>query len=107
MIDARALLSAVIRADSMKVSAPAGRRLAATAGAGELSRVEAPASCWPGGGTLPSQIEDHFRQRIAALPEATQRLMVLAAATRLGMPPSFARPRRHSASRGRRRSRGR
>src|SRR2546421_182225 len=38
----------------------------------------------PGAGTLPSQIEDHFRQRMAALPEATQRLMLLASADPVG-----------------------
>src|SRR3954449_8333610 len=38
----------------------------------------------PGAGTLPSQIEDHFRQRIAALPQSTQRLMLLAAADPVG-----------------------
>jgi DNA-binding CsgD family transcriptional regulator len=38
----------------------------------------------PGTGTLPSLIEDHYRKRIAALPEATQRLIVLAAADPVG-----------------------
>jgi DNA-binding CsgD family transcriptional regulator len=38
----------------------------------------------PGAGTLPSRIEDHYRTRIAALPEATQRLIVLAAADPVG-----------------------
>ena len=38
----------------------------------------------PVAGTLPSHIEDHFRQRIAMLPEATQRLMLLAAADPVG-----------------------
>jgi DNA-binding CsgD family transcriptional regulator len=38
----------------------------------------------PGAGTLLTQIEDRFRHRIAALPEATQRLMLLAAADPVG-----------------------
>ena len=51
-----------------------GRSAGALAGGFEL----------PGAGTLPSQIEDHFRQRMVALPEATQRLVLLAAADPVG-----------------------
>src|SRR3954451_6000317 len=89
--DARALLSSVIpgRLDDRVrdrliaetrgnplalVELPRGRSI------GELAGGFAP----PGAGTLPSQIEDHFRQRMAALPEATQRLMLLAAADPVG-----------------------
>src|SRR4051794_11535663 len=89
--DARALLSSVIpgRLDDRVrdrlvaetrgnplalVELPRGRSIGQLAGGFEL----------PGAGTLPSQIEDHFRQRIAALPEATQRLMLLAAAEPVG-----------------------
>ena len=51
--------------------------------------VEAPeswlaASCCPARELFRASIEDHFRQRIAALPEATQRLMLLAAADPVG-----------------------
>ena len=38
----------------------------------------------PDAGDLPGQIEDHYRQRVDALPEATQRLMLLAAADPVG-----------------------
>src|SRR3954470_11017681 len=89
--DSRALLSSVIpgRLDDRVrdrvvaetrgnplalVELPRGRSIGELAGGFEL----------PGAGTLPSQIEVHFRQRIAALPEATQRLMLLAAADPVG-----------------------
>src|SRR3954452_22758975 len=89
--DSRALLSSVIpgRLDDRVrdrlvaetrgnplalVELPRGRSIGELAGGFEL----------PGAATLPSQIEDHFGQRIAALPEATQRLMLLAAADPVG-----------------------
>src|SRR3954454_14526272 len=89
--DARALLSSVIpgRLDDRVrdrlvaetrgnplalVELPRGRSIGELAGGFEL----------PGTGTLPSQIEDHLGQRIAVLPEATQRLMLLAAADPVG-----------------------
>ena len=89
--DARALLSSVIpgRLDDRVrdrlvaetrgnplalVELPRGRSIVELAGGFEL----------PGAGTLPSCIEDRFRQRIAALPESTQRLMLLAAADPVG-----------------------
>src|SRR4051812_47392930 len=84
--DARALLSAVIpgrlddRVRDRLVAETRGNPLALV----ELSRGRSTGFVLPGAGTLPSQIEDHFRQRIAALPEATQRLMVLAAADPVG-----------------------
>ena len=89
--DARALLAAVIpgriddRVRDRLVAETRGNPLALvelTRGrsAGELAGGFA----LPGTGTLPSHIEDHFRQRIAALPEATQRLMLLAAADPVG-----------------------
>src|SRR4051812_12699313 len=84
--DARALLSAVIpgrlddRVRDRLVAESRGNPLALV----ELSRGRSTGFVLPGAGTLPSQIEDHFRQRIAALPEATQRLMVLAAADPVG-----------------------
>src|SRR3954453_57777 len=84
--DARALLSTVIpgplddRVRDRLVAETRGNPLALV----ELSRGRSTGFVLPGAGTLPSQIEDHFRQRIAALPEATQRLMVLAAADPVG-----------------------
>src|SRR3954463_7769138 len=89
--DARALLSSVIpgRLDDRVrdrlvaetrgnplalVELPRGRSIGELAGGFEL----------PGAGTLPSQLENLFRARIAALPEATQRLMLLAAADPVG-----------------------
>ena len=38
----------------------------------------------PGAGELPAHIEDHYLRRVGELPEATQRLMLLAAAEPLG-----------------------
>jgi DNA-binding CsgD family transcriptional regulator len=38
----------------------------------------------PAAGDLPAHIEDHYLRRVAELPEATQRLMLLAAADPLG-----------------------
>src|SRR6476661_7672285 len=89
--DARALLAAVIpgrlddRVRDRLVAETRGNPLALvelTRGrsAGELAGGFA----LPGTGTLPSHIEDHFRQRIAALPQAAQRLMLLAAADPVG-----------------------
>src|SRR3954453_17783401 len=89
--DARALLSAVIpgplddRVRDRLIAETRGNPLALVEllrgrSTGELAGGFA----LPGAGTLPSQIEDHFRQRIAELPEATQRLMLLAAADPVG-----------------------
>jgi hypothetical protein len=38
----------------------------------------------PATGTVSAQLEDHFRQRVAALPETTQELLLLAAADSSG-----------------------
>jgi DNA-binding CsgD family transcriptional regulator len=89
--DARALLSAVLpgrlddRVRDRLVGETRGNPLALVElprgrSAGEL----AGGFGLPAAGTVPSQIEDHFRQRIAVLPEATQRLMLLAAADPVG-----------------------
>src|SRR3954466_3719232 len=89
--DARALLSAVVpgplddRVRDRLIAETSGNPLALVEllrgrSTGELAGGFA----LPGAGTLPSQIEDHFRQRMAALPEATQRLMLLAAADPVG-----------------------
>ena len=89
--DARALLAAVIPG---RLDDRVRDRLVAETRGNPLALVELPRGrsagelaggfALPGAGTLPSQIEDHFRQRIAALPEATQRLMLLAAADPVG-----------------------
>ncbi len=89
--DARALLAGVIpgalddRVRDRLLAETRGNPLAIV----ELSRGRragelAGGFVLPGAGTLPSRIEDHYRQRIAALPEATQRLIVLAAADPVG-----------------------
>ena len=89
--DARALLAAVIpgalddRVRDRLVAETRGNPLAIV----ELSRGRpagelAGGFVLPGTGTLPSRIEDHYRKRIATLPEATQRLIVLAAADPVG-----------------------
>ncbi len=89
--DARALLAAVIpgalddRVRDRLVAETRGNQLALVElprgiGAGEL----AGGFVLPAARPLPSRIEDHYRTRIAALPEATQRLIVLAAADPVG-----------------------
>src|SRR3954449_9489293 len=89
--DARALLSSVMPG---RLDDRVRDRLVAEARGCPLALVELPRGrsigelaggfVLPGAGTLPSQIEVHFRERIAALPEATQRLMLLAAADPVG-----------------------
>src|SRR3954467_10536225 len=89
--DARALLSSVIPG---RLDDRVRDRLVAETRGNPLALVELPRGrstgelaggfAAPGAGTVPSQIEDHFRQRMAALPEATQRLMLLAAADPVG-----------------------
>src|SRR3954470_3079751 len=89
--DSRALLSSVIPG---RLDDRVRDRLVAETRGNPLALVELPRGSsigelgggfeLPGAGTLPSQIEVHFRQRIAALPEATQRLMLLAAADPVG-----------------------
>src|SRR4051812_9007655 len=89
--DARALLSSVIPG---RLDDRVRDRVVAETRGNPLALVELPRGrstgelaggvVLPGTGTLPSQIEDHFRQRIAALPQATQRLMLLAAADPVG-----------------------
>jgi DNA-binding CsgD family transcriptional regulator len=89
--DARALLSAVIPG---RLDDRVRDRLVAETRGNPLALVELPRGrsigelaggfALPGAGTLPSHIEDHFTQRIAELPEATQQLMLLAAADPVG-----------------------
>jgi DNA-binding CsgD family transcriptional regulator len=89
--DARALLAAVIpgalddRVRDRLVAETRGNPLALV----ELPRGRSTGELaggfgLPGAGTLPNRIEDRFRERIAGLPEATQRLMLLAAADPVG-----------------------
>jgi DNA-binding CsgD family transcriptional regulator len=89
--DARALVRGVVtgRLDSHVVE----RVVAETAG-NPLALLELPARMtaaelaagfeFPVAGELPAQIEQHYLGRIRELPEATQRLMLLAAAEPLG-----------------------
>src|SRR3954466_13208819 len=89
--DARALLSSVIPG---RLDDRVRDRVVAETRGNPLALVELPRGrsigelaggfVLPGAGTLPSQIEDHYRRRIAALPEATQQLMLLAAADPVG-----------------------
>jgi DNA-binding CsgD family transcriptional regulator len=89
--DARALLASVIPG---RLDDRVRDRLVAETRGNPLALLELPRGrstgelaggfALPGTGTVPSQIEDRFRQRIAALPEATQRLMLLAAADPVG-----------------------
>jgi DNA-binding CsgD family transcriptional regulator len=89
--DSRALLASVIPG---RLDDRVRDRLVAETRGNPLALVELPRGrsigelaggfMLPGAGTLPSRIEDHFRQRIAVLPESTQRLMLLAAADPVG-----------------------
>jgi DNA-binding CsgD family transcriptional regulator len=89
--DARALLSSVIPG---RLDDRVRDRLIAETRGNPLALVELPRGrstgelaggfVLPGAGTLPSHIEDHYRDRISALPEATQRLILLAAADPVG-----------------------
>src|SRR4051794_20755438 len=90
-VDARALLSSVIPG---RLDGRVRDRLVAESRGNPLALLELPRGrstgelaggfALPDAGTLPGQIEDHFRKRIATLPEATQRLMLLAAADPVG-----------------------
>ena len=51
-----------------------------------LSRVELAGGFALPAGDLPNQIEDHYLQRVRGLPDATQRLLLLAAADPVGNP---------------------
>ena len=89
--DARALLSLAVpgrlddRVRDRIIAETAGNPLALV----ELSQGMSPAEraggfAPPATGDLPSQLTQEYMQRVAALPEATQRLMLLAAADPLG-----------------------
>jgi DNA-binding CsgD family transcriptional regulator len=89
--DARVLLGAVVMG---RLDGRVGDRLVAETGGNPLALLELPGRMTaaelaggfelPAAGELPAHIEDHFRRRVGELPEATQRLMLLAAAEPLG-----------------------
>ncbi len=89
--DARALLSRAVpgrlddRVRDRIIAETGGNPLALV----ELSQRMSPAEraggfAPPAAGDLPSQLEEEYLRRVAGLPEATQRLMLLAAAEPLG-----------------------
>jgi DNA-binding CsgD family transcriptional regulator len=89
--DARALLTRAVpgrlddRVRDRLIAETAGNPLALV----ELSRRMSPAEraggfAPPAAGDLPSQLEERYLRRVAELPEATQRLILLAAAEPLG-----------------------
>ncbi len=92
--DARSLLRGVVsgRLDSRVVD-----RIVAETGGNPLALLELPGRMTaaelaggfelPAAGELPAHIEDHYVRRIRQLPEATQRLMLLAAAEPVGDAP--------------------
>jgi tetratricopeptide (TPR) repeat protein len=89
--DARALLAAVIpgpldeRVRDRIVAETRGNPLALLELPRGMSAAElAGGFALPDAGSLPGHIEDHYLRRIGALPEATQRLMLLAAADPVG-----------------------
>ncbi len=89
--DARALLEAVVPG---RLDEPVRNRIVAETRGNPLALLELPRSmsagelaggfATPDVGGVVEQLEDHYRQRIVALPEATRRLMLLAAADSLG-----------------------
>jgi DNA-binding CsgD family transcriptional regulator len=89
--DARALLRSMVTG---RLDSRVRDRLIAESGANPLALLELPRRMTaaelaaglevPGAAELPAHIEDHYLRRIGELPEATQRLMLLAAAEPLG-----------------------
>ena len=89
--DARALLRSVVTG---RLDGRVGDRLIAETGANPLALLELPTHMtaaelaggfeFPGAAELPAHIEDHYLRRVGELPEATQHLMLLAAAEPLG-----------------------
>ena len=89
--DARALLSRAApgplddRVRERIIAETQGNPLALIELSQTMSRSERAAGFAPAaGGDLPSQVQDRYLRRISALPTATQRLMLLAAAEPLG-----------------------
>jgi DNA-binding CsgD family transcriptional regulator len=89
--DARALLGSVVPG---RLDSRVGDRLVAETGGNPLALLELPGRMTaaelaggfelPAAGKLPAHIEEHYLRRVGELPEATQRLMLLAAAEPLG-----------------------
>jgi DNA-binding CsgD family transcriptional regulator len=89
--DARTLLGSVVTG---RLDRRLGDRLVAETGGNPLALLELPRRMTaaelaggfelPAAGELPAHIEDHYLRRVGELPEATQRLMLLAAAEPLG-----------------------
>jgi DNA-binding CsgD family transcriptional regulator len=89
--DARALLGGVVTG---RLDRSVRDRLVAETGGNPLALLELPGGMTaaelaggfelPAARELPAHIEDHYLRRIGELPEATQRLMLLAAAEPLG-----------------------
>jgi DNA-binding CsgD family transcriptional regulator len=89
--DARTLLGTVVTG---RLDSRVGDRLVAETAGNPLALLELPGRMTaaelaggfdlPAARELPTHIEDHFRRRVGELPDATQRLMLLAAAEPLG-----------------------
>jgi DNA-binding CsgD family transcriptional regulator len=89
--DARVLLRSVVTG---RLETHVGDRLVAETGGNPLALLELPGRMtaaelaggfeFPAAGELPQHIQQHYLRRIAALPEATQHLMLLAAAEPFG-----------------------
>jgi DNA-binding CsgD family transcriptional regulator len=89
--DARALLASVVTG---RLDGGVGDRIVAETRGNPLALLELPSRMTaaelaggfelPSAGELPAHIENHYRRRVGELPEATQRLMLLAAAEPLG-----------------------
>ena len=91
--DAGALLASVVAG---RLDSRVGDRIVAETRGNPLALLELPARMTaaelaggfelPGAGGLPTHLESHYLRRIRELPEATQQLMLLAAAEPLGDP---------------------
>jgi DNA-binding CsgD family transcriptional regulator len=91
--DAGALLRSVVTG---RLDSRVGDRLVAETGGNPLALLELPGRMtaaelaggfeFPAAGELPEHLERHYQRRVGALPEATRRLMLLAAAEPLGDP---------------------
>jgi DNA-binding CsgD family transcriptional regulator len=89
--DARALLGSVVAG---RLDSRVGDRLVAETGGNPLALLELPGRMtaaelaggfeFPAAGQLPAHIESQYLRRVGDLPEATQRLILLAAAEPLG-----------------------
>ena len=89
--DARALLASVVPG---RLDNRVGDRIVAETRGNPLALLELPGHMTaaelaggfelPAAGELPAHIEDHYLRRVGELPEATQRLMLLAAAEPVG-----------------------